>query len=174
MMLGVMALLRVEAYLKRVSSYLGSFGWLARLICIVCVKTHHSRVDVVLVFLWGIWKGISNYKGGGYMLWAYYMQRMKPTVLICFLQYMPCTCIYLCWRKHYVYMYVYLDVTIVHCTTVTFKTVTKSNSDCEVCIAGRPPSASFHRAHLSHNGGDIVMLRLAEIQISNSALWPPE
>ena len=67
-------------------------------------------------------------------------------------------------------MYVYLNVTIVHCTTVTFKTVTKSNSDCEVCIAGRPPSASFHRAHLSHNGGDIVMLRLAEIQISNSAL----
>ena len=67
-------------------------------------------------------------------------------------------------------MYVYLDVTIVLCTTVTFKTVTKSNSDCEVCIAGRPPSASFHRAHLSHNGGDIVMLRLAEIQISNSAL----
>ena len=67
-------------------------------------------------------------------------------------------------------MYVYLDVTIVHCTTVAFKTITKSNSDCEVCIAGRPPSASFHRAHLSHNGGDIVMLRLAEIQISNSAL----
>ena len=40
----------------------------------------------------------------------------------------------------------------------------------EVCIGGRPPSASFHRAHRSHNGGDIVMLRLAEIQIPNSVL----
>ena len=40
----------------------------------------------------------------------------------------------------------------------------------EVCIGGRPPSASFHRAHRSHNGGDIVILRLAEIQIPNSVL----
>ena len=31
-------------------------------------------------------------------------------------------------------------------------------------------AASFHWAHQVHNGGDIVMLRLAEIQISNSAL----
>ena len=100
----------VEAYLKRVSSYLGSFGWLARLICIVCVKTHHSRVDVVLVFLWGIWKGISDYKRGGICcgLCLYYMQRMKPTLLICFLQYICVAHVYICVEENTMYICMYI------------------------------------------------------------------
>ena len=40
LMLNIMILLRLEAYLKRVSSYLSrGYSWLARLICIVFVKS---------------------------------------------------------------------------------------------------------------------------------------